>query len=394
MQKQRIKIKMFGTLELEYNGKTICESDSRSPKLWLLLTYIICSRYRTISQKELLEELWGIDADETNVLKTTLHRLRRMLSEQFDQEFAQSFIVCRNKQYSVGDEYEFLCDFEEFEEGIKQAKTLNDEKERLTLYQQMFELYSGDFLAEFSEESWVTPLFAYYRSRFLELVQNILIICEKQKYYKEAIDILGRAGEVMKYEESVYVPLIRILIRMENYADAIQVYERLNDMLKVTYGVKPSKEARNLYYEAQQAMNTKRLSIEELPAVLMEQESDRGALYCEFDLFKMVYQAYVRGIERSDKNICLVLLDITDLQDKMLSKRSLATCTLNLKGLLCNNLRSEDIVSMCTPSQFVLLLQNVEEETALIAIERIKTIFYKQYPHTPAKLTCRVNNLK
>lgn len=392
MKKKKVRIRMFGTMELEYNGTVISEAQIRSQKQWLLLAYIIYFRHKAILQKELLKNLWDLDEEGSNVFKTTMHRLRTMLSDAFGEEFGRSFISCSNKQCNIGEEYEVSCDFETFEEGLKQAKELQREEERLGAFKTMFELYRGDFLTDFSEKAWITPISIYYRSLYLELVQNILSICEAQRFYTEAIELLGRAGEVMKYEESIYVPLIRILIRMENYADAVRVYEHLSDMLTVTYGVKPSQEAKTLYHEAVQALNAKKLDIEELPGI-MEQESAKGALFCEFELFKAVYQAYLRGAERSDTELCLILIDITDLQDKQLSKRSLTTCVANLKELLCTNLRSGDIVSMCTASQFVVLLQNANDTNADVAIERIKKVFYRQYPHTPAKLTGHIKEI-
>ena len=391
MEKQKINVRMLGTLELEYNGKILNEADNRSQKLWMLLAYIVFYHKKSVSQKEVLEALWNQD-EGANVLKTTLHRLRKMLAEVFGEEFAHSFIGCHNKNYFIGEEYEIICDAEAFELGVKLAKEERTEKEKLSRFWEMFELYRGDFLSNFSEEGWVIPLSIFYRSIYLELVQNVLNICERQKLYKEAVGFLGRAGELMKYEESIYVPLIRILIRMENYSDAVQVYERLNDMLEVTYGVKPSKEAKNLYQEAIQALNIRKLDMPGLMSSL-EQEGEKKALFCDFDMFKLVYHSYIRGAERNHTEICLGLIDITDLQDGLLSKRSLSTCVTNLKELICNNLRSGDIVTMCTPSQFSLILQHTTEETAMIAMERIKTTFYKQYPHTPAKLTCHVRSI-
>jgi len=392
MEKKKVNIRMFGSMELEYDGKVISAADVRSQKQWQLLAYIAYFRHKNIPYKELLERIWNIDMDGSNVLKTAMHRLRAMLSDTFGAEFGRTFICCHNKQCSVGEEYEVFCDFEFFEEGLKRAKELNREEERLEVFRTMFELYRSDFLSDFSERDWIIPISIYYRSLYLELVHNILAICETQKFYKEAIEFLGRAGEVMKYEESIYVPLIRILIHMENYEDAVQVYERLAEMLTVTYGVKPSNEAKKLYHEAVQALHAKKLSIEELP-VIMDQEISKNALYCEFELFKAVYQAYVRGAERNDSALCLAVVDVTDLQDNPLSKRSLTTCITNLIEVLCGNLRSGDIVSMCTASQFVLLLPNADTDNAQVALERIKKIFYRQYPHTPAKLTCYIKSI-
>lgn len=392
MEKQQVKVRMFGTLELEYNGNVISEEEIHSKKQWLLLAYIVYFRHKNIPQKELLKQVWNLDDEGTNVLKTAMYRLRTMLSDKFGTEFGHTFICCHNKSCFIGEEYEVSCDYEDFEEGLKQVKALSGEEEQQNLLQNIFELYRGDFLNDFSEEVWITPVSIYYRSLYLELVQNILAICEMHKLYKEAVELLRQADKVIKYEESIYVPLLRILNHMGNYEDAVQVYERLEDMLMVTCGVKPSNEVKKLYYEAVQALNVKRLSTEELLTV-MEQADVKGALYCEFDLFKVVYQAYIRGAERCDNDLCLVMIAVTDLQDKSLSQRSLTTCVTNLTELLCVNLRSGDIVSMCTASQFVLLLQNANKCNAQVAIERIKKAFYRKYPHTPAKLTCHIREI-
>jgi len=86
MEKHKVKVRMFGTLELEYNGQVLDETENRSQKLWMLLSYIIFYRNKVISQKELMDALWNQDDDGSSVLKITLHRLRKMLSEKFGEK--------------------------------------------------------------------------------------------------------------------------------------------------------------------------------------------------------------------------------------------------------------------------------------------------------------------
>lgn len=388
-----VKVKMFHSFEVEYNGKVINELDNRSQKMWLLLAYIIYFRNKSVSQEALLTDIWNSDDGSTSVLKTTLHRLRTMLSELFDEEFGHEFLVCHKKMYSIDESYSIECDFEEFDTCLKEARLAATDTEKLELYQKAFELYRGDFLSTFQEVSWITPISIYFHYLYLDLVRDMLEICEKNQHYKESIEILRRAGEVEKYEESIYVHLIRNLIRTDKYKEAVQVYKHLNDMMAATYGVQPSKEAKSLYYEAMHALSSELVDIEEIPSLVLEQEPGKGALYCEFDFFKALYQAYSRGTERTGNNISFALINITDIMDQFLSKRSLNVCVANMKELLCRNLRSGDIVSMCTPSQFVLLLPNADADNASVAMERIKKAFYKQYPHTPAKLTCNVRSM-
>ena len=63
------------------------------------------------------------------------------------------------------------------------------------------------------------------------------------------------------------------------------------------------------------------------------------------------------------------------------------SCVNNLKPFLRNSLRSGDVISMCTPSQFVILLPHASAENAENVMERIKTGFFQKYPHSPAKFT-------
>ena len=393
MENKTVRIKMFHSLEVEYDGKVINELDNRSQKMWLLLAYIIYFRQKSVSQEMLLSDIWSSDDSGNSVLKTTLHRLRAMLSETFGEGFGREFICCQKRMYSVDETYQISCDFEEFDASLKAAREAATDAAKMEHYKKAFELYRGDFLSTFPEVSWITPISIYFHYLYLDLVRDMLEISERRQHYTESIEILRRAGEVEKYEESIYVHLIRNLIRTDKYKEAVQVYKHLNDMMSATYGVQPSEEAKALYHEAMHALSTELVEINEIPVLVMEQEIGRGALYCEFDFFKALYRAYSRGTERTGNAISLVLINITDIRDKFLSKRSLNVCVANLKELLCANLRSGDIVSMCTPSQFVLLLPNADEANAENAMERIKKTFYKQYPHTPAKLIYVVKSM-
>ena len=221
----------------------------------------------------------------------------------------------------------------------------------------------------------------------------MLEIYEKKQRYNDSIDILKKAGEVEKYEEVIYIHLIRNLIQTENFKEAVKVYKHLNTMMVDTYGTQPSEEAQQLYQNAVHALSKELISADEISTMVLQQDTEGGALYCEFEVFKALCRAYHRGMERNNIEGRLILLTITDVQDKALSKRSLTVCVENLKKLLYGNLRSGDMVSMCTPSQFVLLLPNVDEKNAEVVMERVMERFYKKYPHTPAKLTFHITDM-
>lgn len=393
MEKQVIHVRMFHSMELEYNGHVIKNMDNRSQKLWLILAYIIHFRKKGVSQEALLSAIWNGTESGSGVLKTALHRVRGMLAEAYDEEFGKEFLCCRNKMYSVGEVYTLVCDVEEFDCFVRLARQAKDEEEQFGFYKSAFELYRGEFLNSFAEMPWVTPLQVYYHNLYLEVVCSLLEICEKKNCFEEAIEILRRAQEVEKYEEILYVYQMRYLLRIEQHKEVMKVYKQLSDMMAEHFDEKPSEEAKSIYYEAMYALSTKLVDIDEIPELVKKRDTNRKAMYCEFDFFKELYHSYSEGIMRSKQEICLAMIDITDIQDRLLSKRSLACCVANLKEILCKNLRSGDIVSMCSPCQFVLLLPNAKEADVEMVVERVKKAYFKKYVHSPAKLTSYVKKV-
>ncbi len=390
MAERVVHVRMFQFMELECNGHVIKNMDNRSQKLWLMLAYIIYFRKKEVSQDALLSAIWNDGRTDTGVLKTALHRVRAMLSEAYGEEFGKSFLCCKNKMYSVDEFYTLVLDVEEFDKYIAEARQTEDREVRFTLYKKAFELYEGDFLSAFSDVPWITPLNVYYHNLYMEIVCAMLEFYEKKGCYDEAIEILQKAGETARYEETLYMYLMRYQLHLERYKEVMNTYRYLRDMLEVNFDTKPSEEAKSLYYEAMYALSEKLLDIEELSVVVGQRDVNAKAMYCEFDFFKELYHAYCGGIARSEHDICLALITITDLQERFLSKRSLTCCVAHLKEILRNNLRSGDVVSMCTPCQFVLLLPNAKAADTEKAVERIKRAYFKKYSHSLVKLTSYV----
>lgn len=393
MEKQVVHVRMFQTMELECDGRMIKNMDNRSQKLWLILAYILLAGQKGASQDGILSTFWDGAETGPGVLKTALHRIRAMLAETFGDAFSKDLICCQKKTCTIGDAYTVVCDVEEFEYYTRLARQTKGEEEQLKLYRSAFSLYRGDFLGAFADVPWVTPLNVYYRNLYLEVICAMLELCEKRQEYEEAINLLRQAGEVVRYEETLYVYQMRYLMRLEKYKDVMQVYRQLSDMLAERLDAKPSEEAKSLYYEAMYASSTRLVDIGEIPSLVEKRDTSRMAMYCEFDFFKELYHAYCGGIARSRHEICLAMVNITDIQDELLSKRSLACCVANLKEVLCKNLRSGDIVSMCSPCQFVLLLPNAKEADVRAVMERVKKVYFKKYVHSPAKLTSFVKTV-
>ena len=99
-----LKVQMLGGFALRMNGQELLDTDTRSKKAWILLAYLICQREYTVSQKKLIDLLWGEEPNSVNpenALRITMHRTRALL-EQFSPEIGRSMIQRRRGGYQWG----------------------------------------------------------------------------------------------------------------------------------------------------------------------------------------------------------------------------------------------------------------------------------------------------
>lgn len=393
MSDGKVRIQLLGSIKLEKDGIVIHDGDNRSKKLWLLMSYLMINNKQRISQDKLISVMWPDDdmsANPSNALKTLFHRTRGVLDGLGDG-YGRELLQCKRGEYFFHSTDHIIFDFEEFEKYIAEAREVVDDERKFELLINAFNLYNGDLLSKFSSEAWIIPIATYYHNMYLDVTNELIELCESTEEYDRAIMICNKATEVEPFDESLYIHLMNNLLALHKYQEVVNTYQTLSDMLASNFGVKPSENVRAIYREASQNLETSVLDICEIQKRLDEPTTTkRGALYCDFDFFGEIYHALSRGVERAGSALHLAVITITDVNDAPLSKRSLTVARENLKGMICGMLRQGDILSLITPCQFVLILPNTHIEGAEFVMERIKKSFFKQYPHSPAKLSFSV----
>lgn len=389
------RIRLLGEVSIAYQGKQVQNTDNRSRKVWLLLAYMIYFRKTTVSTQELIDLLWSDDegsSNPANALKTIFHRLRATL-DQLGEGVGHRLIVRRDGGYAFNQEVEITLDIVDFEAACQTGKRAETPELRLAAYQTAVELYRGDFLPKFSGESWVIPVHAYYHTLYVKTVYETLELLAEAQHSDRVIWLCRRAIELEPYDETLYAHLIRHLLNAGEQQSAVLVFESLSQVLFSQFGVTPSEELRALHREALRSTGEAKLDLQSITQDMLKQVADPGALYCEYDFFKVVYNAESRAVVRNGTAVHLSLLSVTAANGGPLPKRSLDRCMDNLQVLLCQLLRRGDIVSRCSSSQFVLLLPNANYENSCQVVERIIHRFGRQYPHSPAYLRYSVQPL-
>ena len=391
----KLEVRMLSEFSIRNGSQEISDSDNRSRKVWLLLAYMIYYRNRPISQTELLDLLWGDEANSSNpvnALKTMLHRVRTMLN-QLGDNMGYLMVLRRKGSYAWNTEIPLFLDVDEFETLCKSAQSSENPEEKLSFLLRALELYGGKFLPKLFSEPRVIPICNYYHNLYTKAVQAAVSLLEERNRSKDIVSLCRRGIVIDPYNESLYRYLMRALLDQGDQSGAIQVFDELSSLLFTEFGIMPSDEVKALLREAECTVNDRAVSFEMIREQLEEPSAPRGALLCDYDFFRVIYQLQSRSVTRSGDAVHIALLSAAG-KDGDLSKRSLDCCMENLRELIQISLRRGDAASRCSVSQYVILLPQANYESSCQVLNRIIKAFYRQYPHSPAALRFLVQPLE
>ena len=293
MSTVQIELQMLGPMTLRCEGQEVRDTDNRARKIWLLLAYMAARRGQAIPQEELVALLWEREersSNPANALKTMFHRLRNMMC-QLDALRDRNIIIRKNGTYSWNPDLRFTLDTETFEALCRKGFACQDDARQLKILRQALALYRGDFLPKLSSESWVNAVNTYYHGLYLQLVTRLVTLLEAQALWPEIEGICRAAVALDPYNEVLYQHLLRALLQQEKQQDAADIYQRMSDLLFDTFGVMPTEESKSLYREALSHSNEMATSIDLIRDQLREPIAATGAMVCQYDFFKIIYQA-------------------------------------------------------------------------------------------------------
>lgn len=393
----KLKIVMFGEFSISYNENTISEHTKRSKKLWLLLQYLAVHHDRAIPQSELIDVLSGEDegANPASALKTQIHRLRDILSEL---KCELPIIVCINGSYCINPEIETEIDVETFEKSFKAATDTDDPTEKLRLILETVNIYSGDFLSKSAYESWVVSLNTYYRSIYGKAVKTAVELLSEAGKLHDIIAICSKATAINPYDEFVHYSHIKALAELGEQESAKKQYDIVTDFMMNKFGITPSKELMELYDTAIKTSKSIQPDIDVVVADLKDKMPITGAFFCEYQIFKHLYQLEMRDAQRTGASVNVCLLTVCDSNGDVPSQNPLNKAVQRLQDCISRSLRGSDIFARYSVSQFVVLLLNTNEQNGSIIMKRIEKAFRRENTNKDIELkyvfkTTRANDL-
>lgn len=393
---EMLQISMLGGFSLGLGENRIDDSSNRMKRVWLLLAYLIYTRRSRLTQDHyltLLQESNGEFDDPSGRLKALFYRVRSML-DQLGDGTGHRLIVRRDGTYAWNTDVPLVLDVEEFDRLCSEALRQEGD-ERLATLLQALELYRGDFLPKLSMDPWVMPVSTYFHQRYLDAAGDALKLLAERGRWSEVVSCCSRALKIEPYSEELYQYLMRGQIATGDRGAAVAAYETMSQVLFDTFGVMPSDDSRRLYREASKEQGESYCaSSESVREHLQEPGSINGAVFCEYDFFRLLYQVQARAIVRSGDVIHIALMSLRSTDGTALPRRSLDRAMENLQSLVVSGLRQGDVVTRYSASQLILMLPQANYENSCAVCKRLVKAFCRQYPHSPAQVHFTVHPLE
>lgn len=390
-----LQINMLGGFSLSYGGKTIDYQSSRSKKCWLLLEYLLTFRNKEISQNNLIEVLWGDEDTDNpaNTLKTLLHRVRSMLDEL---EFAngKEMITYSRGTYAWNRTLNCVIDVDLFENACQQGDTAEEDSDKIIYYLEAIRIYKGDFLPKSSLEPWVVPIHTYYHSEYLRIVHHCVELLNAAGRKYEVIDVCQMAVSIDPYDETLHYFLIKALNETGSKQAALNHYEYVTELFYSEFNIDLSEEIIALYKEIMKTSNSMELDLNMVREKLNEKDDVPGAFYCEYPLFKDIYQLETRSAERNGQSVYLCMLTVSNQEGGNVKSKKIINQSMSLlHQSIQSSLRRGDVFTRYSVSQYLLMLPLTTFENGEMVLKRIQKSFKRSNPRLPVLIHYKLQPL-
>ena len=394
MGEPRLKIKLFGNFQIFLDGNAVLPQLRQARKTSLLLEYLILRCGQPVPHEELLSMLWSEkeSANPATALRTLLHRYRSLVESSHLPELERSVLTSRGS-YQWNDALECQIDVYEFERLLCEAEdTRLSQEERIRLYQSALDLYTGPLLTNSAEKSWVVSRSVHYHEVYLESVFTLIGLLKNQEAYEQILQLCRKAMDLDMFDERLHLELTMALVKTGKKREALSQFYLTSDLHDKLSGVS-AQDIRSAYKMILQADTEMEADIERVQAMLEEEPRQKGALVCQYEIFKEIYQLQRRMIERSNCTIFLGMLSVSDTGDQPLDSLVLDSITKQLCTVLQKYLRRGDTISRYSATQYVVLLPAVTYESGKQVMERVKREFYATYIKSSVMLTIKLRPL-
>jgi DNA-binding SARP family transcriptional activator len=245
-----LSINMLGPVEIFRDPARPLAADAWTTKRARdILCFIASRRHRRASKDTIIDTFWGeadFDAVEKNFHPTVSH-IRKALNS--NQPVKQNFLLYRDSDYLLSQEFSYRIDTEEFDRLVAEAEAARrtgDQARYLSCYEDALRLYRGDFM-QGSYDEWVDEQRSYYREQHLRMLEVLAVAAQKAEEWSRSLQLAQQILGDDQFREDVHCMIMRAHAALGNRAAVKEQYEHLRRVLRKELGVEPAAETQKIF---------------------------------------------------------------------------------------------------------------------------------------------------
>ncbi|AWN24313.1 response regulator receiver protein [Deinococcus irradiatisoli] len=219
----RWDIRTFGRAEVLVDGAPANWASQGAQDLF----FYLLSHPEGRSREEILEALWGLEADASsgNRFRVTLHRLRAALGDR--EAVGEAY-----GRYHLSPALFRASDVQALHAALHEADSAQDAAQRLRAYQRALSTYHGDYLPQLRSD-WAQTAREEHQAAYVRACTELSLVYCEQRDCPAAVGALVRALKADPYiGEQYHQKLMTCLSVVESKYAAVEHYRRFIRFLR------------------------------------------------------------------------------------------------------------------------------------------------------------------
>lgn len=242
----KIKFYCLGEFKTYREDKLITNKEWSGFKTKLTLAYLLHNPKGV--NKEQLANLLYPDMDITRTaINVILSRLRKAIEPEMVKNDISKYIIFNEGKYFFNFGTSYWLDTSEFDYLLKELAETESDTDKINILLKIVNLYSGDFLSEFTGELWCQIERQVYRRKVESVFDQIFNLYFKSGEYYQIVNLSEKEIAIDICNEKAFQRKIKALIALNKKDEGLKHYKIMKNILKSELGVEPSHESYLLY---------------------------------------------------------------------------------------------------------------------------------------------------